>query len=169
MSQKFRNLISNPHHHQFILLSFYSFYLFAYFIIIIISNVSQLLSGEHIGALAMSETTAGSDVVAMKIKADKKGYNCFLFVCVISCTYACSRIFTGSLNVSCNKTSWSNVLIPITCKNCVQNSVLLKINCRPQIKFLLDLKLCNNYILWVGDAVSYRGTCIQLKTFLKKK
>lgn len=25
------------------------------------------------GALAMSETTAGSDVVAMKIKADKKG------------------------------------------------------------------------------------------------
>ncbi|RMX36972.1 hypothetical protein pdam_00005090 [Pocillopora damicornis] len=33
----------------------------------------KLLSGEHIGALAMSETTAGSDVVAMKIKADKKG------------------------------------------------------------------------------------------------
>ena len=26
------------------------------------------------GALAMSEATAGSDVVAMKIKADKKGY-----------------------------------------------------------------------------------------------
>ena len=25
------------------------------------------------GALAMSETTAGSDVVAMKIKAEKKG------------------------------------------------------------------------------------------------
>lgn len=85
MSQKFRNLISNHHHHQFILLSFYSFYLFAYFIIIIISNVSQLLSGEHIGALAMSETTAGSDVVAMKIKADKKGYNCFLFVCFCLC------------------------------------------------------------------------------------
>ena len=58
----------------------------------------------------MSETTAGSDVVAMKIKADKKGYNCFfvcvlLFVCVISSTYACSRIFMESLNASCNKTS----------------------------------------------------------------
>jgi len=33
----------------------------------------KLISGEHMGALAMSEATAGSDVVAMKIKADKKG------------------------------------------------------------------------------------------------
>ena len=33
----------------------------------------QLISGEHVGALAMSEAGAGSDVVAMKIKADKKG------------------------------------------------------------------------------------------------
>jgi isovaleryl-CoA dehydrogenase len=32
----------------------------------------QLLSGEHIGALAMSETNAGSDVVAMRLRADKK-------------------------------------------------------------------------------------------------
>ena len=33
----------------------------------------QLISGEFIGALAMSETGAGSDVVSMKLKAEKKG------------------------------------------------------------------------------------------------
>ncbi|XP_009077558.1 PREDICTED: isovaleryl-CoA dehydrogenase, mitochondrial [Acanthisitta chloris] len=33
----------------------------------------KLISGEHIGALAMSEPNAGSDVVSMKLKADKKG------------------------------------------------------------------------------------------------
>ena len=76
----FQSSSSSIHFTKFLLI-----YLFAYFIVIIISNVSQLLSGEHIGALAMSETTAGSDVVAMKIKADKKGYNCFLFVCFCLC------------------------------------------------------------------------------------
>lgn len=33
----------------------------------------QLISGEHIGALAMSEPGSGSDVVSMKTKAEKKG------------------------------------------------------------------------------------------------
>ncbi len=33
----------------------------------------KLCSGEHIGALAMSEPNAGSDVVSMKLRADKKG------------------------------------------------------------------------------------------------
>lgn len=33
----------------------------------------KLISGEHIGALAMSEAGSGSDVVSMKIRADKKG------------------------------------------------------------------------------------------------
>jgi len=33
----------------------------------------KLLSGEHVGALAMSEPGAGSDVVSMKLRADKKG------------------------------------------------------------------------------------------------
>ncbi len=33
----------------------------------------KLVSGEHIGALAMSETGAGSDVVSMKLRAEKKG------------------------------------------------------------------------------------------------
>ena len=33
----------------------------------------QLCSGEHVGALAMSEPDAGSDVVSMKLKAEKKG------------------------------------------------------------------------------------------------
>jgi len=33
----------------------------------------KLISGEHIGALAMSEPGAGSDVVSMKLKAEKKG------------------------------------------------------------------------------------------------
>jgi isovaleryl-CoA dehydrogenase len=32
-----------------------------------------LLSGEHVGALAMSEPGAGSDVVSMKLRAEKKG------------------------------------------------------------------------------------------------
>ncbi|GBH27907.1 isovaleryl-CoA dehydrogenase [Burkholderia vietnamiensis] len=33
----------------------------------------KLVSGEHIGALAMSEPNAGSDVVSMKLRADKHG------------------------------------------------------------------------------------------------
>ncbi|WP_339860784.1 isovaleryl-CoA dehydrogenase [Thalassospira alkalitolerans] len=33
----------------------------------------KLMSGEHIGALAMSEPGAGSDVVSMKLRAEKKG------------------------------------------------------------------------------------------------
>ena len=33
----------------------------------------KLMSGEHIGALAMSEPGAGSDVVSMRLKAEKKG------------------------------------------------------------------------------------------------
>ncbi len=33
----------------------------------------KLISGEHLGALAMSEPGAGSDVVSMKLKAEKKG------------------------------------------------------------------------------------------------
>nr|XP_020040783.1 isovaleryl-CoA dehydrogenase, mitochondrial [Castor canadensis] len=33
----------------------------------------KLISGEHIGALAMSEPNAGSDVVSMKLKAEKEG------------------------------------------------------------------------------------------------
>src|SRR5690606_19714546 len=32
-----------------------------------------LVSGAHIGALAMSEPNAGSDVVSMKLRADRKG------------------------------------------------------------------------------------------------
>ena len=33
----------------------------------------RLISGEHVGALAMSEPNAGSDVVSMKLRADRKG------------------------------------------------------------------------------------------------
>ena len=33
----------------------------------------KLISGEHVGALAMSEPGAGSDVVSMKLRANKKG------------------------------------------------------------------------------------------------
>ncbi|WP_300300864.1 isovaleryl-CoA dehydrogenase [Ferrovibrio sp.] len=33
----------------------------------------KLISGEHLGALAMSEPNAGSDVVSMKLRAEKKG------------------------------------------------------------------------------------------------
>ena len=37
----------------------------------------KLISGEHIGALAMSEPGAGSDVVSMRLKAEPKG-DCYL-------------------------------------------------------------------------------------------
>ncbi|HML80238.1 MAG TPA: isovaleryl-CoA dehydrogenase [Thiomonas arsenitoxydans] len=33
----------------------------------------KLISGEHVGALAMSEPGAGSDVVSMKLRADRRG------------------------------------------------------------------------------------------------
>lgn len=35
--------------------------------------LEKLVTGEHLGALAMSEPGAGSDVVSMKLKAEKKG------------------------------------------------------------------------------------------------
>jgi isovaleryl-CoA dehydrogenase len=35
----------------------------------------KLISGEHVGALAMSETGAGSDVVSMKTRAEKRGHS----------------------------------------------------------------------------------------------
>jgi isovaleryl-CoA dehydrogenase len=35
--------------------------------------LSKLISGEHVGSLAMSEAGAGSDVVSMKLRAEKKG------------------------------------------------------------------------------------------------
>ena len=38
----------------------------------------KLISGEHVGALAMSEPDAGSDVVSMRLKAEKKGDNYIL-------------------------------------------------------------------------------------------
>ena len=33
----------------------------------------KLISGEHVGALAMSEPDAGSDIVSMRLRADRKG------------------------------------------------------------------------------------------------
>ncbi|MBL0373300.1 isovaleryl-CoA dehydrogenase [Rhizobium sp. KVB221] len=33
----------------------------------------KLISGEHVGSLAMSETEAGSDVVSMRLRADRRG------------------------------------------------------------------------------------------------
>ncbi len=38
----------------------------------------KLVSGEHVGALAMSEQGAGSDVVGMRLRADRKGDRYFL-------------------------------------------------------------------------------------------
>jgi len=37
----------------------------------------KLVSGEHVGALAMSEPNAGSDVVSMKLRADRRG-DCYV-------------------------------------------------------------------------------------------
>jgi len=36
-------------------------------------HLPKLISGEHVGALAMSEVEAGSDVISMKLRADKRG------------------------------------------------------------------------------------------------
>ena len=33
----------------------------------------KLISGEHVGALAMSEAGSGSDVISMSLRADKRG------------------------------------------------------------------------------------------------
>src|SRR5919197_16835 len=38
----------------------------------------DLISGKHVGALAMSEPGSGSDVVSMRLRADKKGDRYFL-------------------------------------------------------------------------------------------
>ena len=38
-----------------------------------LKDLPKLVSGEHVGALAMSEPNAGSDVVSMKLRADLKG------------------------------------------------------------------------------------------------
>ncbi len=35
--------------------------------------LNKLVSGEHVGALAMSETGAGSDVVSMRLRAERRG------------------------------------------------------------------------------------------------
>ncbi|KAJ1364498.1 hypothetical protein KIN20_024615 [Parelaphostrongylus tenuis] len=44
-----------------------------YHVLVALSHSPTLISGEHMGALAMSETNAGSDVVSMKLKAEKRG------------------------------------------------------------------------------------------------
>src|ERR1700757_3302245 len=41
-------------------------------------HLPRLVSGEHVGALAMSESEAGSDVVSMRLRADKKGHGYIL-------------------------------------------------------------------------------------------
>lgn len=41
--------------------------------IVLFCSRFQLISGEKVGALAMSEPNAGSDVVSMKLKAEKQG------------------------------------------------------------------------------------------------
>lgn len=46
---------------------------FSCFFTIMHMFVLQLMTGEHVGALAMSEPNAGSDVVSMKLTAKKQG------------------------------------------------------------------------------------------------
>lgn len=40
----------------------------------------KLISGDHVGALAMSEAGSGSDVVSMKLTAVKKGNQKYIFI-----------------------------------------------------------------------------------------
>ena len=62
-------LKSGPWNNKFIFVGVLAIYLLSYFCV-----VMQLCSGEYIGALAMSEHSAGSDVVSMKTTAIKEGY-----------------------------------------------------------------------------------------------
>jgi isovaleryl-CoA dehydrogenase len=39
--------------------------------------LAKLVSGEHVGALAMSEPNAGSDVISMKLRAERKS-DCYV-------------------------------------------------------------------------------------------
>lgn len=41
--------------------------------VLYVRDILQLCSGEHIGALAMSEPGSGSDVVSMKLRAERNG------------------------------------------------------------------------------------------------
>lgn len=56
----------------------------------------QLLTGEHVGALAMSEPNAGSDVVAMKLKAKKEGRTPKTYLSVLTSAFVllqcCSQL-----------------------------------------------------------------------------
>lgn len=53
----------------------------------------QLMTGEHVGALAMSENNSGSDVVSMKLRAEKQGkkHQRVGFDCLIE--YKCTHLF----------------------------------------------------------------------------
>ena len=63
----------------------------------IIFILFQLISGEYVGALAMSEAGSGSDVVSMKLRAENKGK--YKHVIVILCT----RVFFVCLYISQNE------------------------------------------------------------------
>lgn len=53
----------------------------------------QLMTGEHVGALAMSENNSGSDVVSMKLRAEKQGkkHQRVGFDCLIE--HKCTHLF----------------------------------------------------------------------------
>jgi len=67
--------------------------------------VLQLCKGERIGALAMSEHHAGSDVISMKTRADKQGkllFYIFTFMCfqldiTCRCIIVCDSVVVNSL------------------------------------------------------------------------
>src|SRR5262249_57524391 len=51
----------------------------------------KLISGEHVGALAMSEVVSGSDVVSMRTRADKRDDDYVLNgsqMCITNCPLA---------------------------------------------------------------------------------
>ena len=75
----------------------------------------QLIAGEAVGALAMSEANSGSDVVSMRLKAEKKGKS-FPPCCplaknnYVSFIWACSnQVCLGELTVCTNITSTSAI------------------------------------------------------------
>ena len=43
-----------------------------------VKYLPRLISGEHVGSLAMSESGSGSDVISMKLRAEKKGNDAYL-------------------------------------------------------------------------------------------
>lgn len=66
----------------------------------------QLIKGEYVGALAMSEANSGSDVVSMKLKAEKKGKIIIIHGVIILSRYLLVCLNRMSFNFVRGRQEW---------------------------------------------------------------